>query len=149
MSAADPPRAVNLDAAGWEYAPDPTDTGLRDGWTRGHGAATWSAVDLPHVFDPRPDPKVFRGQVGWYRIKLTQPTGTPAGFSWGVRFEQVRRVADVFLDGERIARAHATPTRRSPSRCRRWPTGSRTSSSSGPTTTRPRSRARAGGTGAG
>ncbi len=98
-----PPRAVDLNAAGWEYAPDPTDAGLRDGWTRGHGGATWSAVDLPHVFDPHPDPKNFGGQVGWYRIKLTQPTGTPAGFSWGVRFEQIRRVADVFLDGERIA----------------------------------------------
>ncbi|MET0603863.1 MAG: glycoside hydrolase family 2 TIM barrel-domain containing protein [Baekduia sp.] len=103
-----PPRAVDLDAAGWEYAPDPTDAGLRDGWTRGHGGATWSAVDLPHVFDPHPDPKNFGGQVGWYRIKLTQPTGTPAGFSWGVRFEQIRRVADVFLDGERIA-VHADP----------------------------------------
>jgi beta-glucuronidase len=103
-----PPRAVDLDAAGWEYAPDPTDAGLRDGWTRGHGGATWSAVDLPHVFDPHPDPKSFGGQVGWYRIKLTQPTGTPAGFSWGMRFEQIRRVADVFLDGERIA-VHADP----------------------------------------
>lgn len=103
-----PPRAVNLDAAGWEYALDPTDAGLRDGWAGGHGGATWSAVDLPHVFDPRPDPKVFRGQVGWYRIKLTQPTGTPAGFSWGVRFEQIRRVADVFLDGQRIA-VHSDP----------------------------------------
>jgi beta-glucuronidase len=103
-----PPRAVNLDAAGWEYAPDPTDAGLRDGWAGGHGGATWSAVDLPHVFDPHPDPKAFHGQTGWYRIKLTQPTGTPAGFSWGVRFEQIRRVADVFLDGNRIA-VHADP----------------------------------------
>ena len=107
-AATSPPRAVDLDAAGWEYAPDPTDAGLRDGWTRGHGGATWSAVDLPHVFDPHPDPKSFGGQVGWYRIKLTQPTGTPAGFSWGVRFEQIRRVADVFLDGERIA-VHTDP----------------------------------------
>ncbi len=62
----------------------------------------------PDVFDPHPDPKNFGGQVGWYRIKLTQPTGTPAGFSWGARFEQIRRVADVFLDGERIA-VHTDP----------------------------------------
>jgi beta-glucuronidase len=102
-AAASPPRAVNLNAAGWEYAPDPADAGLRDGWTQGHGGATWSAVDLPHVFDANPDPKNFGGQVGWYRIKLTQPTATPPGFSWGVRFEQIRRVADVFLDGERLA----------------------------------------------
>jgi len=103
-----PPRAVNLDAAGWEYALDPTDAGLRDGWAGGHGGATWSAVDLPHVFDPRPDPKVFHGQTGWYRIKLTQPTSTPAGFSWAVHFEQIRRVADVFLDGQRLA-VHGDP----------------------------------------
>jgi len=98
-----PPRAVDLDSGGWEYAPDPTDAGLRDGWAGGHGGATWSAVDLPHVFDPHPDAKVFSGQTGWYRIRLTQPTGTPAGYAWGLRFEQVRRVADVFLDGQRIA----------------------------------------------
>jgi hypothetical protein len=103
-----PPRAVDLDAAGWEYAPDPANAGLSDGWAGGHGGATWSAVDLPHVFDPHPDPKVFHGQVGWYRIKLTQPTGTPPGFSWGVHFEQIRRVADVFLDGKRLA-VHADP----------------------------------------
>lgn len=106
-----PPRAVNLNAAGWEYAPDPADAGLRDGWAGGDGVdggATWSAVDLPHVFDANPDPKNFPGQVGWYRIKLTQPTTTPPGFSWGIRFEQIRRVADVFLDGERLA-VHTDP----------------------------------------
>jgi beta-glucuronidase len=107
-AAVSPPRAVNLDAAGWEYALDPADAGLRDGWAGGHGGATWSAVDLPHVFDPQPDPENFPGQVGWYRITLTQPTGTPAGFSWGVHFEQIRRVADVFLDGERLA-VHSDP----------------------------------------
>jgi len=106
--AAGPPRAVDLDAAGWEYAPDPQDAGLRDGWARGHGSATWSAVDLPHVLDPRPDTKDFHGQTGWYRIRLTRPSGTPAGFDWGVRFDQVRRVADVFLDGRRVA-VHADP----------------------------------------
>jgi beta-glucuronidase len=98
-----PPRAVDLDAAGWEYAADPADAGLRDGWARGHGGATWSAVDLPHVFDPRPVDQDFHGTTGWYRIRLSQPSGTPAGFGWGVRFEQVRRVADVFLDGRRVA----------------------------------------------
>jgi beta-glucuronidase len=108
VASSGPPRAVDLDSAGWEYAPDPTGAGLRDGWARGHGGATWSAIDLPHVFDPHPDAKLFGGQTGWYRIKLTQPTGTPAGFSWGVHFEQIRRVADVFFDGKRIA-VHADP----------------------------------------
>jgi beta-glucuronidase len=106
--AATPPRAVDLDAAGWEYAPDPGDAGLRDGWQGGHGAATWSAVDLPHTFDPQPDARTFHGTTGWYRIRLQKPAGTPAGFDWGIHFEQVRRVADVFLDGRRIAQ-HADP----------------------------------------
>jgi beta-glucuronidase len=106
--AAAPPRAVDLDFAGWEYAPDPAGAGLRDGWAGGHGGATWSAVDLPHVFDPRPHAGTFGGQTGWYRITLTRPTDTPAGFDWGVRFDQIRRVADVFVDGRRIA-AHSDP----------------------------------------
>jgi hypothetical protein len=103
-----PPRAVNLDSAGWEYAPDPSDAGLRDGWQGGHGAATWSAVDLPHTFDPQPDARTFHGTTGWYRIRLQRPTDSPAGFDWGVHFEQVRRVADVFLDGRRVA-SHSDP----------------------------------------
>jgi Glycosyl hydrolases family 2, TIM barrel domain/Glycosyl hydrolases family 2 len=103
-----PPRAVNLDAAGWEYAPDPADAGLRDGWQGGHGAATWSAVDLPHTFDPQPDARTFHGTTGWYRIRLQRPSDSPAGFDWGVHFEQVRRAADVFLDGRRIA-VHSDP----------------------------------------
>ncbi|HWH94558.1 MAG TPA: glycoside hydrolase family 2 TIM barrel-domain containing protein [Baekduia sp.] len=103
-----PPRAVDLDGAGWEYAPDPADAGLRDGWARGRGGAAWSAIELPHVFDPRPQAKEFGGQTGWYRITLTRPGATPAGFGWGIRFDQIRRVADVFLDGRRLA-VHSDP----------------------------------------
>jgi hypothetical protein len=50
-----PPRAVDLDGAGWQYAPD---------------HRTWSAVDLPHVFDAKPTAQDFSGQTGWYRISL-------------------------------------------------------------------------------
>ncbi|MCW2985957.1 MAG: hypothetical protein JWR63_3527, partial [Conexibacter sp.] len=103
-----PPRAVDLDAAGWEYAPDPAGAGLRDGWANGHGGATWSAVDLPHVFDAHPQAKAFGGQTGWYRIRLQRPSSTPAGFGWGIHFEQIRRVADVFLDGRRLT-VHSDP----------------------------------------
>ena len=88
-----PPRAVDLDAAGWEFTPD---------------HHTWSAVDLPHVFDPRPDAKAFGGTTGWYRIALQQPSSTPPGYVWGVHFEQVRRVADVFLDGRKLT-THSDP----------------------------------------
>jgi len=87
------PRAVDLDAAGWEYTPD---------------HRSWSAVDLPHVFDAQPRRQDFSGQTGWYRIALQQPDGTPPGYAWGVRFEQVRRIADVFLDGRKLIR-HSDP----------------------------------------
>jgi hypothetical protein len=108
VAAPAPPRAVDLDAAGWQYAADPGDHGLRDGWARGHGGAPWGPVTLPHVFDPKPDDAEFAGTTGWYRVALRAPEGTPAGFGWGVRFEQVRRVAEVFLDGRRVA-VHADP----------------------------------------
>jgi beta-glucuronidase len=88
-----PPRAVDLDAAGWQYAPD---------------HRTWSAVDLPHVFDATPTAKDFSGRTGWYRIALRQPDDTPPGYVWGIRFEQVRRVADVMLDGRPLTR-HTDP----------------------------------------
>jgi beta-glucuronidase len=103
-----PPRAVDLDAAGWQYAADPQDAGLREGWARGGGHATWTAVDLPHVFDPRPEDADFHGTTGWYRIRLTRPSDTPAGFDWGLRFEQARRLAQVFVDG-RIVAIHTDP----------------------------------------
>jgi hypothetical protein len=110
-AAAAPPRAVDLDAAGWEYAPDPGNVGLRGigpAHPRGPGSLTWSAIDLPHVFDPKPDDDTFHGQTGWYRVSLQRPSGTPAGFDWGIHFEQVRRVADVFVDGRRVA-VHRDP----------------------------------------
>ncbi|WP_272475065.1 glycoside hydrolase family 2 TIM barrel-domain containing protein [Baekduia alba] len=102
---------MDLDAAGWEYAPDPTGAGLRGlgpSHPGGPSGLTWSAVDLPHVFDPTPDTKAFHGQTGWYRLSVTRPTASPAGFDWGIRFDQVRRVADVFVDGRRVA-VHSDP----------------------------------------
>ncbi|HEU4976047.1 MAG TPA: glycoside hydrolase family 2 TIM barrel-domain containing protein [Baekduia sp.] len=102
------PAAVGLDDAAWQYAPDPHDRGRRRGWQRGRGAAPWRPVQLPHVFDARPRPSTFGGQVGWYRLRLRRPAGAPARFDWGVRFEQVRRVAQVWLDGRRVM-SHRDP----------------------------------------
>jgi len=107
-SAADaPPRSVNLDAAGWQYAPDAADVGRGEGWADGHTGAGWRTVRLPHVFDPKPDPSQFSGTVGWYRLRLSAPR-VPSGFAWGLRFEQARRVADVWIDGRPVAQ-HRDP----------------------------------------
>ncbi|WP_187369199.1 glycoside hydrolase family 2 protein [Baekduia soli] len=99
-----PPRAVDLDRAAWEYAPDPGDRGLAERWATGAAGAdaAFRPVRLPHVFDPKPDPDTFPGSVGWYRVPITAPTSAP-GFTWAVHFEQIRRVADVWLDGRHLA----------------------------------------------
>ncbi len=96
-SAATPPAAVAL-TSGWEFAPDPTDSGGARDWRSGQRGTGWQAVSVPHVFDARPDPALFHGSVGWYRLRFTAPA-TPAGFGWAVSFEQVRRHALVWLNG--------------------------------------------------
>jgi beta-glucuronidase len=108
VAAPAPPHAVDLDAAAWQYAPDPGGRGLAERWSQGQGRPAWTPVELPHVFDPRPDDATFAGETGWYRVALSAPRGTPAGFGWGVRFEQIRRDAQVWLDGRLIAR-HRDP----------------------------------------
>jgi beta-glucuronidase len=100
--AADPPAPRDLDGAAWQYAPDPGDVGQAQDWVHGGGTPAWKAAKLPHVFDPHPAKSTFAGRVGWYRLPITAPKGA-AGFAWGVHFEQVRRSADVYLDGQLIA----------------------------------------------
>jgi hypothetical protein len=89
--------------SGWSFAPDPGDRGLAARWQESSRLPRARAVTLPHVFDGRPDEARFGGTVGWYSRALTVPDA-PAGFGWAIRFEQVRRAADVFLDGREIAR---------------------------------------------
>jgi beta-glucuronidase len=77
---------------GWEYAPDP--------------GQDWRAVSVPHVFNPRPVKSDFKGSIGWYRLTFRAPD-TP-GFDWALRFEQVRRVARVWLNNVAIG-THRDP----------------------------------------
>ena len=102
--AADAPGPVRL-ANGWEYKLDPADEGLARNWQSGARGGIWDAVSVPHVFDSRPDPKAFYGSVGWYRLAFRGPK-TPT--SWWIRFEQVRRVARVWLNGRQIG-THSGP----------------------------------------
>src|SRR4051812_26810535 len=100
-----PPAAVPL-GSGWELAMDPGDRGVADGRPDGRGA-DWRATTVPGVLDPQPDDDVFHGTVGWYRVSFPGPTA-PAGYSWDLRFDSVRRVADIWLNGRPIGR-HADP----------------------------------------
>ncbi len=98
--AADPPGPVLL-AQGWNFTHDPADEGLSDNWQGGERGTGWEPVTIPHVAEASTAENVFWGSVGWYRIRFTGPA-TQAGLGWALRFESVRRVARVWLNGEEL-----------------------------------------------
>lgn len=89
--AAGPPAAVPV-ASGWELSFD---------------HSTWRPTTVPGVFNANTPPDEYLGQVGWYRVAFTGPPAA-AGYDWALRFESVRRVADVTLNGVPIGR-HTDP----------------------------------------
>ncbi len=99
-SAADPPAPVPI-KQGWQYAPDPGDAGARLGWQSGRGTAQWRGVAVPSVMNASPDEAGFFGTVGWYRVTFNGPR-IPARMGWGLRFEQVRRSTQAWLNGRLI-----------------------------------------------
>src|SRR5688572_14377902 len=75
---------------------------LDQGWEFADQAeGPWERVQVPHVMDPRPTPEVWEGRVAWYRLKFTGPP-TADGRAWWLRFDQVRRRAEAFLNGRPI-----------------------------------------------
>ncbi len=103
-SAADPPGPVML-AQGWQFAHDADDAGLTDNWQGGRRGLGWEPVTIPHVPDSSPAKALFYGSIGWYRTTFTGPQ-TRLGLGWAVRFEQVRRIARVWLNGREIGTHH-------------------------------------------
>jgi hypothetical protein len=96
-----PPAAIALDT-GWRSVPDPENVGLSDGWSHelpARGDA--GAVEVPNDFNPDVSRAADRGTVVWYALRFTGPAAA-AERSWSVRFEQVRRRAEVWLNGRRI-----------------------------------------------
>jgi beta-glucuronidase len=63
----------------------------------------WQSTRVPSVFDTRALPSLYPGTVRRYRTTFEGPP-TPAGFSWLIRFDSVRRNAAVILNGHRIGR---------------------------------------------
>lgn len=105
-SAADPPGPVLL-AQGWSFTHDPANEGLTDNWQGGERGTGWEPVTIPHLAEASTDASVFLGSVGWYRIRFTGPA-TPEGLGWALRFEQVRRIARVWLNGRELG-THTDP----------------------------------------
>lgn len=107
-AAQDGPPSPILLSEGWEYLPDPADKGQDTGLQQGDRGEGWQEVDVPHLFDREPVESRFWGTVGWYRLTFDAPPERE-GFRWAVRFEQVRRTADVWLDGRRLGERHRDP----------------------------------------
>jgi hypothetical protein len=63
----------------------------------------WRPAAVPGVFDTVARPELYPGQVRQYRLRFRGPRA-PAGFRWLLVFESVRRGADVYLNGRRLAR---------------------------------------------
>jgi len=100
-----PPAPVPLDS-GWSYLPDPDNVGLTQDWGQGGAPSSgWTPVSLPNDFNPTVDPAGDRGTVGWYQTTFVGPP-TPAGRSWRVAFEGVRRNATVWLNGYELGSNH-------------------------------------------
>ncbi|MGH2897237.1 MAG: glycoside hydrolase family 2 protein, partial [Solirubrobacteraceae bacterium] len=104
--AADPPGPVLL-SQGWSFAPDAADRGLRQNWQGGSAGAGWEPATVPHVLESRTTPDVFYGSVGWYRLTFQGPR-IADGLHWAIRFEQVRRIARVWLNGRELG-VHRDP----------------------------------------
>ena len=104
--AAAPPAPIAL-LQGWQWAADPADAGRAMGWQNGQAGLGWRPATVPHVIEARTDPAVFYGSIGWYRLTFSGPASAP-GMSWALRFEQVRRRAQVWLNGRRIG-SHDDP----------------------------------------
>ena len=92
-------------AQGWQFAHDADDVGVTDNWKSGQRGLGWEPVTIPHVPDSRPDKALFYGSIGWYRLNFTGPQTKP-GVGWAVHFEQVRRIARVWLNGRELGIHH-------------------------------------------
>jgi len=96
-----PPEPVSLDGGGWQLHRDPDDRGLAAGWNAGGPATGWQPVSVPSPIDARPLPSAFHGTVAWYRLRFHAPRVTP-GYTWALRFDQVRRRTVVWLNGVKL-----------------------------------------------
>ncbi len=63
----------------------------------------WRAIDVPHVMDPDPTMAVWGGRIAWYRTTFRGPA-TTSGRAWALRFGQVRRRSEVYLNGRLVGR---------------------------------------------
>ena len=95
-----PPQPVPL-TTGWEFLADPGNVGLSEDWAHASAKFHWTPVAIPNDFNPVVSSASFAGRVGWYEISFAGPP-VSNGRSWNVYFEEVRRHAEVWLNGRKI-----------------------------------------------
>ncbi|MGI8429187.1 MAG: glycoside hydrolase family 2 protein [Solirubrobacteraceae bacterium] len=95
-----PPAPIPL-TSGWRFRADPHNTGRRQHWERGAASERSSPVAIPNDFNPQVTRASDRGTIGWYSVRFTGPRAA-SGRSWMVSFEEVRRNAEVWLNGRQI-----------------------------------------------
>lgn len=95
-----PPAARALND-GWSRVSDPTDVGGAAGRPSGGGDG-WAGVSVPDVTQPEASPASFAGSIFWYKRQIELPAAAP-GATWALRFEGVRRVSTVYVDGREVA----------------------------------------------
>src|SRR3954454_22220961 len=96
-----------LAAAPARAAGPPAPVPIDHGWELSFDHASWRPTTVPGVFDADTPPGEYLGTVGWYRVAFTGPPAA-AGYDWALRFESVRRKADVVLNGVPIG-THSDP----------------------------------------
>ena len=81
----------------------PAPVTLAEGWELSFDHSSWDPTTVPGVFDAATEPDAFGGRVGWYRLTFDGPEATD-GYEWALRFETVRRIAEVTLNGVPLGR---------------------------------------------
>jgi beta-galactosidase len=104
-----PPAAISLDS-GWRFYADPRNLGVREDWSAGppqgsggspRQSSGGTPVTIPNDFNPIVVRAADAGKVGWYALRFTAPPAV-AGRSWNVHFDEVRRTAEVWLNGRKL-----------------------------------------------
>lgn len=89
---------LGLALAAPAVAAPPAPVMLDEGWELSFDRSRWDPTTVPGVFDAGTDPETFGGRVGWYRLAFDAPEAVE-GYDWALRFETVRRIARVTLNG--------------------------------------------------
>ncbi|MCW3038197.1 MAG: hypothetical protein JWM31_102, partial [Solirubrobacterales bacterium] len=87
----------------WERLADAANVGVGEGFWKPGAKGDWKPAVVPSVFSADPTAASFGGTTGWYRTTFIAPPADGA-FTYDVHFEQVRRTAQVWLNGVKLGR---------------------------------------------